>query len=64
MRRSSRTVHPRSRCRRGAGDLALPYFNDEIGRRRHEQSEAADTMLLGRNTYQAFAEYWPSRAAR
>ncbi len=35
------------------------YFNDEMGREIGAQAAAADTMLLGRRTYQEFAAYWP-----
>ncbi|QNE20218.1 dihydrofolate reductase family protein [Kribbella qitaiheensis] len=38
----------------------FPYFNDEMGAVVGSLSEAADTMLLGRNTYQMFAGYWPN----
>lgn len=39
-------------------DWHFPYFNDEMGASVGAQMEAADTMLLGRLTYQGFAEYW------
>jgi dihydrofolate reductase len=35
-----------------------PYFNDEIGAELGSQMAAADTMLLGRVTYEKFAAYW------
>ena len=37
----------------------FPYFNDEMGEAVGSQMAAADTMLLGRVTYQDFAGYWP-----
>ncbi|MEU9113178.1 dihydrofolate reductase family protein [Streptomyces sp. NPDC048483] len=37
----------------------FPYFNDEMGAVVQAQMDAADTMLLGRNTYEMFAAYWP-----
>jgi dihydrofolate reductase len=37
----------------------FPYFNDEMGEAVGSQIAAADTMLLGRRTYQEFADYWP-----
>ena len=39
----------------------FPYFNDEMGEAVGSQMAAADTMLLGRNTYEDFAAYWPSQ---
>ncbi|MEV4182037.1 dihydrofolate reductase family protein [Streptosporangium canum] len=38
------------------------YFSDEMGAAVGEQMAAADTMLLGRRTYEEFAGYWPSQA--
>jgi dihydrofolate reductase len=37
----------------------FPYFNDEMGEAVGSQMAAADTMLLGRVTWQGFADYWP-----
>jgi dihydrofolate reductase len=39
----------------------FPYFNDEMGQEVGAQMGAADTMLLGRQTYEEFAAYWPSQ---
>lgn len=39
----------------------FPYFNDEMGQEVGAQMAAADTMLLGRQTYQEFASYWPQQ---
>ena len=44
------------------GDWHFPYFNDEMGAAVDAQMKAADTMLLGRVTYQEFADYWPNRS--
>lgn len=41
----------------------FPYFNDEVGQVVQSQMEAADTMLLGRRTYEEFAAYWPDKTA-
>jgi dihydrofolate reductase len=37
-----------------------PYFNDEMGEVVGAQMAAADTLLLGRRTYEEFAGYWPT----
>jgi dihydrofolate reductase len=39
----------------------FPYFNDEMGAVVGSQAADSDTMLLGRNTWQGFAEYWPQQ---
>ncbi|MER5640211.1 dihydrofolate reductase family protein [Kitasatospora sp. NPDC002227] len=36
----------------------FPYLNDELGRALGAQICAADTMLLGRSTYEEFAAHW------
>ena len=41
----------------------FPYFNDEMGEAVGAQMADADTMLLGRRTYEEFAAYWPTRPA-
>jgi dihydrofolate reductase len=41
----------------------FPYFNDEMGEAVGSQIEAADTMLLGRKTYEEFASYWPHQGS-
>lgn len=41
----------------------LPYFNDEMGQAVSAQLGAADTLLLGRVTYDSFAGAWPDREA-
>ncbi|MGW6915927.1 dihydrofolate reductase family protein [Kitasatospora sp. NPDC054939] len=39
----------------------FPYFNDEMGAAVGAQVAAADTLLLGRVTYDSFAGAWPAR---
>lgn len=39
----------------------FPYFNDEMGEAVGGQMAAADALLLGRVTYEGFAEAWPQR---
>jgi dihydrofolate reductase len=39
----------------------MPYFNDEMGEAVGTKMAAADTMLLGRRTYQEFADFWPNQ---
>jgi dihydrofolate reductase len=41
----------------------FPYFNDEMARSVAAQMGAADTMLLGRRTYEEFAAYWPNQGS-
>lgn len=40
---------------------SFPYWNDEIGKFKHEETFASDALLLGRVTYEGFAAAWPSR---
>jgi dihydrofolate reductase len=37
----------------------FPYFNDEMGAVVGEQMAQAEATLLGRETYDGFAAYWP-----
>jgi dihydrofolate reductase len=39
----------------------FPYFNDEMGEAVGASMAESDTMLLGRQTYQEFASYWPQQ---
>jgi dihydrofolate reductase len=39
----------------------FPYYNEEMGVAVDAQLGAADTLLLGRKTYEAFAGAWPER---
>lgn len=41
----------------------FPYFNDEMGVAVDAMLGAADTILLGRTTYDTFAGAWPEREA-
>ena len=41
----------------------FPYFNDEMGEIIASQMAAADTMLLGRRTYEEFAAYWADKGS-
>ncbi len=41
----------------------FPYFNDEMGAAVSAQLAGADTLLLGRKTYDTFAGAWPDREA-
>ncbi|MFD7499871.1 dihydrofolate reductase family protein [Streptomyces sp. NPDC059850] len=41
----------------------FPYFNDEMGAAVDATFSAADTLLLGRETYEGFAGAWPEREA-
>jgi dihydrofolate reductase len=44
-------------------DWHFPYFNDEMGVAVSATVGAADTLLLGRATYDSFAGAWPEREA-
>ncbi|WP_121812022.1 dihydrofolate reductase family protein [Mucilaginibacter kameinonensis] len=43
-------------------DWHSPYWSDEIAETTAELLSKADTILLGKNTYQAMAAYWPFQA--
>jgi len=45
------------------GGWQMPYFDDESGRIMDENIAATDGLLLGRKTYQIFANYWPTETA-
>jgi dihydrofolate reductase len=38
----------------------FPYWNDEIAQFKGDETRASDTMLLGRVTYEGFAQAWPN----
>ncbi|GAA2402421.1 dihydrofolate reductase family protein [Nonomuraea africana] len=40
----------------------FPYFDEEMGAAVGEMSAAADTLLLGRMTYEEFASVWPHQS--
>ncbi len=44
-------------------DWHFPYFNDEMGAAVSATLGTADTVLLGRKTYDSFAGAWPEREA-
>ncbi|MGQ4599126.1 dihydrofolate reductase family protein [Nocardia sp. R6R-6] len=44
-------------------DWHFPYFDDDMGAAVDAQLGAADTLLLGRKTYDSFAGAWPEREA-
>ena len=39
----------------------MPYFNDEMGAEIGAQLAQADALLLGRRTYEEFADFWPQQ---
>ena len=39
----------------------FPYFDEQMGAAVDAQLGAADTLLFGRRTYEAFADAWPER---
>ena len=45
------------------GDWHFPYFNDEMGAAVDAGLRSADTLLLGRKTYDDHAGAWPEREA-
>jgi dihydrofolate reductase len=42
-------------------DWHFPYFNEQMGDVVDAQMNSADTLLLGRRTYDSFAGAWPDR---
>ena len=40
---------------------SFPYWNEEIGKFKLQETLASDALLLGRVTYEGFAAAWPSR---
>lgn len=40
---------------------SMPYFNDELFKFQYDNLFGCDALLLGRITYQGFAEVWPAR---
>ncbi|GAB3332984.1 dihydrofolate reductase family protein [Micromonospora halotolerans] len=44
-------------------DWHFPYFDENMGRAVSEDYDAADVLLIGRETYDSFAGAWPEREA-
>lgn len=42
------------------GGWSFPYWNDEAEKYKHRELFDSDALLLGRTTYEGFAEAWPS----
>jgi dihydrofolate reductase len=40
---------------------SFPFWDDGIGKFKHEETFASDALLLGRATYEGFAAAWPGR---
>jgi dihydrofolate reductase len=45
------------------GMWSMPYFNDQVGQIIGSAMQDADCMLLGRQTYEEWAGYWPGKTA-
>ncbi|MEV0582041.1 dihydrofolate reductase family protein [Nonomuraea sp. NPDC050310] len=45
-------------------EWSLKYFNEEAGALAYEQLFSSDAMLMGRLTYEGFAEAWSARAGQ
>jgi dihydrofolate reductase len=43
----------------GRGGWSRPFWSDEVGKYKFDELFAADTLLLGRLTYEGFAAAWP-----
>jgi dihydrofolate reductase len=41
----------------------FPYFDEELGATLGASMAAADTLLLGRRTYEEFVRYWPHQGS-
>lgn len=41
---------------------SFPYWGDDIGKFKQDELFASESLLLGRVTYEGFAEAWPPRA--
>jgi dihydrofolate reductase len=42
-------------------EWSFGFWSDEIGAYKHDELFATDALLLGRTTYEGFAEAWPGR---
>jgi dihydrofolate reductase len=47
----------------GAPMWSFPYWGDDIAAFKGEETSNSDTLLLGRVTYEGFAQAWPGRPA-
>ena len=45
------------------GEWSFPYFTDQVGDVITRGMEGSDAMLLGRKTYEAWADYWPKMSS-
>lgn len=45
------------------GEWSMPYFNEQVGEIITANMQASDAMLLGRRTYEEWADYWPGKTA-
>jgi len=45
----------------GAPMWSVPYWGDDISNFKAEETESSSTLLLGRTTYEGFAQAWPQR---
>jgi dihydrofolate reductase len=45
------------------GKWSMPYFNEQVGEIISANMQASDAMLLGRQTYEEWADYWPGKTA-
>jgi len=46
----------------GAPMWSFPYWGDDISNFKAEETESSSTLLLGRVTYEGFAQAWPAQA--
>jgi len=42
------------------GKWSFPFWNEEIGKFKFNELFSSDALLLGRVTYEGFAQAWPS----
>src|SRR5437764_8222031 len=42
------------------GHWSFPFFDEEAGRFKWDELQAADAQLVGRKTYEGFAKAWPT----
>ncbi|GII88937.1 pyrimidine reductase [Sphaerisporangium siamense] len=45
-------------------EWSVPYFNEQAAKRARDTLFASDTLLLGRLTYEGFAQAWPTMPER